>query len=508
MDIAFRQKLTQNLSKPTFSNDVIAQINNMTKQRFNVTSPDFKIKLQAIFKKFLKKASLSKKNISAIGQTPKPNYTTYAAIAKVPLKANFKRKVKKNAGNTGNKNSIEASWHIYNISTGASFPLTVPGLASTRWVLNYVNNANAFPIIKINSNKSTNKNEYVQNSYTGKKVCSLFPGLANCRNWQKTGKNQNKFTVTSKGSAYTVVKYGGSGIGVAGLSKLIANVGTITLTQNGKKYSKGKLRAQYLELKRNGDYMQIFTCKMVNVTPNLRIIKPGSESIGRDLLEGKRVAYSNLKKLLSAGNFSFKKCCFWTLDRPAAFFAFLLGVPIVYTVAAGQMIYYIEENKVRSINWDVALPGGTSPGTKVLTSLINEYKKGKSVNFRPTWFLMMCIIDTAHDFNDPKRAAPIFQQLEAIKNVIKSLLPQGFERSFVDEAFTSIRAIENIMKTVLINNANLAQGRPTDIFGQLEDVFRREDMCYICDSGLIPDATMPLIKRQVLLTAKRADPSS
>ena len=54
MDQAFRQKLSQNLGNTRFSNQVIAQLNNMTKQRFNVTSDDFKIKLQAIFKKFLK----------------------------------------------------------------------------------------------------------------------------------------------------------------------------------------------------------------------------------------------------------------------------------------------------------------------------------------------------------------------------------------------------------------------------------------------------------------------
>ena len=507
MDPAFRQKLTQNLSNTRFSNQVIAQLNNMTKQRFNVTSPDFKLKLQAIFKKFLKKASLSKKNSSLLGPTPRANYTTYAAIAKVPLKANFKRKAKKNLGNTVNKNSIEASWHIYNISTGASFPLTVPGLASTKWILNYVTNANAFPTIKINSNKKNDKNGYVKSSYAGKQVCSLFPDLANCKTWQKTGKNQNKFTVTSKGPAYTVIKYGGSGISVAGLSKLIANAGTIT--QNGKTYSKGKLRAQYLELKRNGDYMQIFTCYTVNNNNNLRIIKPGSESIGKDLISGKKVAYSNLKKLLSAGDFSFKRCCFWTLDRPAAFFAFLLGVPVVYTVAAGQMIYYIDENKVNTVDWEAALKLGTGPANKVLTSLINEYKKGNSVNSRPTWFLMMCIIDTAHDFVDPKRAAPIFQQMEAIKNVIKSLLPQGFEPAdFVDNAFKSITAIENMMRDILKANMTGSGVRGADVFNKLNDTFQVRDMCYVCDSGLTPDANMPLIKRQVLLTAKRSDPSS
>jgi hypothetical protein len=507
MDQAFRQKLTQNLSNTRFSNQVIAQLNNITKQRFNVTSEDFKVKLQAIFKKFLKKASLSKKNISVLGPTPRANYTTYAAIAKVPLKANFKRKAKKNGGNSMSKNSIEASWHIYNTTTGKSFPLTIPGLASKTWILNYVKNSTAFPTIKINSNKLTNKNGYVQNSYSGKHVCKLFPGLANCANWQKSGKNQNKFTVTTKGPAVTVVKYGGSGISVAGLSKLISTAGTIT--QNGTTYSKGKLRAQYLELKRNGDYMQIFTCKMVNIVPNLRIIKPGSESIGRDLLNGKQVAYSNLKKLLSAGDFSFKKCCFWTLDRPAAFFAFLSGVPIVYTVAAGQKIYYIEENKVQSVNWANELTKGTGPATKILSSLISEYKKGNHINnIRPLWYLMMCIIDTAHDFVDPKRAAPIFQQMEAIKNVLKSLMPPGFDRTFIDGAFKSITAIEVMMRDILIDNAAMSGQRGKEIFEFIEEEFKKKDMCYVCDSGLTPDGNLPLVKRQVLLTAKRSDPSS
>ena len=415
------------------------------------------------------------------------NVNAYAKYIKSIINNNFnkhnslvKQKVKKNIRRT-NKKIIKYPWYLAKVDikkkTITKVPVKLQVLSKNprgeRVILtiNWAKNNNIFPLSKV----STNVNNYIVSQSVGK-YCNSKSKL----NWCKQNHvSRYSLKPTNGTSKYTIKKNGASGVGVPQMSKEI------------KKQSLSKIRRSFLDLKRSGDYGQIITCNKLNNDNNLFIINPGSTELAKHFMSKSIPASEKIRIEAIKNNrrYAYHTGCFWSFDRPACFFAFLLGVPTVYQKGV-EYFYY---------------PGGPTnkklkTTNNVLRKVLDEYNTSvnkNDISSSPYWYILVSIIDTAHDFGHGSRIPTGFQFKQMIKDNLIPLVKEE-DAEFVEETFKTITNVERDISILL-----------TDIFVPLENNFleklENDNRCIIYDAGKIEEKYR---HRAALLSAKYVDPSS
>ena len=231
----------------------------------------------------------------------------------------------------------------------------VHGLSRQQWIVNWKRNApvNAFPLAQITANARTpitanartpiGTPNYVQTQMVGK-VCgmkSIIPGLdAKCKTGGSLSNSKNirnQYTYLLNGQVYTAYKGGSTGLAIAQIAKIIKGIGR----SNFKNQIQS--RADFVELKRNGDYGEVFTLYYLNSDDNTFILKPGDDYIAREINNTGTInpAANNLLNIAqNLNSYFYQKGCFWSTDRPSIFLCILLNIPYVRSISKGNMIWY------------------------------------------------------------------------------------------------------------------------------------------------------------------------
>lgn len=347
-------------------------------------------------------------------------------------------------------------------------------------------NANVYPLSKVNINSNGVK---IKSQQIGK-FCT--PG----RNEQWCQKKQvDRYNLKPSEQNWMIMKNGSSGIGVPQISKEV------------KKQSLSTLRKSFFDLKRSGDYGQIITCKKVNDDDSLYILNPGSEELGKKFLynewtsEEKRNYLENIKK---SRRYAYKKCCFWSFDRLACLLALLMRVPFVYQKGK---TYFFSDGSTNVTQKNV--------NEKALSFVLKKYGENRVFNYNsskpPIWYLLLSIIDTAHDFGHGDRikkgGGSSYQFKHMVMDSLRPLIEKeslefidiNENKSFIDSVFSRIKNIEEAVSIYLIQNSKEIDINDNLFLTKLES----DDMCIVFDAGNLPKKFRHL---SALLSAKYADP--
>ena len=469
-----------------------------------------------IISKALQKKKLAKPILDHLARTQQLNIVWQRYINSEKSKQLSKNR--KAAGPP--KGSLRYPWHVFNPKIGQTVSVNIRGVSTNTWRLNYVRNGNAFPTIhaaRSRNGKVINNGGILKNSYVGDKICKVRGSGSNCSSWtSRSKKHVSNFKASQLGGSknWVVYKYGNSGIGIKSLIKLIQNINTVPTidpkSQQRVTISKGKLRTQFLELKRNGDYGQVFTCKTINSDNNLYAVKPGTDEIASKLISDRSQAIADLVRMVKVDNFYFKKCCFWSNDGPSCFFALLLGVPFVFKVLETPKTYrYFPENWSTTGNNGQILVDSFRDASPPIQQIVSRWHRARG-QLDNSWFLLMGVVDTAHDFAVPSE----FQVKIMIRDLMKRLVDQG-DAPLVDIIFTQIKSkIEPSMTDFIKLHAPFKPPRDPGGCNQLLARFDNDTraqqtgnkMCLVFDAGTKPVGE--LATRTAMFACNYSDPSS
>ena len=430
--------------------------------------------------------------------------------------------------------SIRYPWILLNLDSGVPIvtKVLVPGYSSPKgWSIDWVRNVplQAFPLSKIEEvfNSATSSNAKVRSQTVGK-VCSADYRVLNSRcgtpsstgSWAgKNVRNRYAYIYEQPARSYNTYKNGISGLSVDQLAKIIIRIGKTNAS------NRPKARADFLELKRNGDYGEVFTIYTLNSNNNNFIMKPGDIRLAQTIVDNRGnipPGFDNYED----NNFYYTNGCFWSTDRPALFLCVLLNVPFIRV--SGREYHFNLESPLDTL---MNVYGGNimnipairefnRADVDIVQQIINN--RLTQTNFNSPWFLKMCVIDTAHDFgNDSARSkmATSRQQRTMLKDIMIGMgirrganVPSGSWKNFVDSVWSAKR-IENIMGTIV--NAISTQTTKSEQESlqssgsnskNILQILDTKDMCIVWDSGSSPPGE--LIKRTALAAAKFLDPAS
>ena len=184
----------------------------------------------------------------------------------------------------------------------------MPGLVASTWTLKYIYNK-SFPTAVYIANNSTLRSKIInnKNKVLVREVISKNPGKMNNlssnnkKRMNSTTFVQGLFKNTNNNKKVSLVVKGIAGLGVDKLGQSVKSAGLADAA------SAKILRSLYIELKRNGDYFQVYSCHEVNKNNDVYIIKPGDSTIASHTGE-ERV--NDLKKISPVDKFYFEKCCY------------------------------------------------------------------------------------------------------------------------------------------------------------------------------------------------------
>ena len=443
--------------------------------------------------------------------------------------------------------SIRYPWILLELNSSGE-PIVrsvfVPGYSSAKgWEINWVRNVplEAFPLSRIQEvfNSAITSNNTVRSQTVGKVCKAGFPPLqsrcgtpgGSSGSWSgRNIRNRYAYIYDLSTQSYNTYKNGISGLSVDQLAKIIIRIGKTNST------NRAKARADFLELKRNGDYGEVFTIYELNSNLGTFIMKPGDISLAQTIINNGGNIPPGFDRLVS-NNFYYTNGCFWSTDRPALFLCILLNIPFVRTI--GRTYYFNLENPfyelLRLLNGrplKVAIPyQGESGITQanyeaacdILDDIIANRGAGRQPNFNNIWFLKMCVIDTAHDFgNDSTRAkmAASRQQRIMMKDIMIGMgirrganSPSGSWKTFVDSVW-SAKDVEFVMGKIInsisqqTSSADQVRYQSSNTRNPLNilSIVDSKDMCIIWDSGSSPPGE--LINRTALAAAKFLDPAA
>ncbi len=406
------------------------------------------------------------------------------------------------------------------------------GLSTDKWTVNWKRNAPwlAFPTSKITGNGGIGAGVNVKQNgrvitQTVGKVCQL----GNKGHQNLTKKCQGQWTRTnlrnryvyipsySNANAFNTYKNGIAGMSVVQLLKVIGSISTIDARR------RQKARADFAELKRNGDYGEIYTVKELN-KDNHYFIKPGDLGLAKHIVDefqrNKDYDVNNYLKQFQGSNYFYCEGCFWSTDRPALFLCMLEEQPFVRCIGS-EYRYHLEPVQLSRIVNALNIQDDTYE-KKVLLKIIELKNTNNNL-----WFFMMCVIDTAHDFGrGSSRASTMGMRgkQEMLKNILKALGPRrGFTTkisadigtwdNFVEKVWNATK-IENLMGAVINRVANghiharstaNATGNRVTKITKLRNELENNGMCIVWDSGSIPSSLKHLT---ALAAAKFLDPAS
>ncbi len=376
---------------------------------------------------------------------------------------------------------IKHPWYLAKVDTinktiksvRVEFPVLSKKSKNTRisLTIDWAKNNNIFPLSQVSSNAN---NSYITSQSVGR-YCISNPGLNWCR---KNHTSRYSLEKTEGSNKFKIKKNGASGVGVPQMSKEL------------KKQSLAKIRRSFLDLKRSGDYGQILTCKKLNDDDKIFIINPGSVELAKEFMNSPMTATqkSKLEAIKNNRRYAYHEGCFWSFDRPACLFAFLIGVPVVFQ--KGKDYYSGDSSSKNNLSSD----------NIYLQRVLNEYNKSSSKNDisgSPYWYILVSIIDTAHDFGHGSRIPGGYQFKQMIKDVLKPLVKDE-DHDFIENVFVNITKIEDSISKLLINKLK-------KIPSNFNEILDSKNRCIIYDAGNIP---VEYRHRSALLSAKYVDPSS
>ena len=419
----------------------------------------------------------------------------------------------------------------------------VYGLSRSDWYVNWLRNApiNAFPLAQISTTVPTASPNSVRAQLVGK-VCglqSVVPGLV--RKCAPGGslsgsKNiRNQYTYLLNGNTYTAFKGGSTGLSIAQLAKIVKSIGTSNYR------NRAQARADFLELKRNGDYGEVFTLYYLNSNDNAFIMKPGDAIIANEINRTGTInqeASDLLDRGKNLNSFFYAKGCFWSTDRPSIFLCILLNIPYVRSISRGNMLWYCLDltrggplerlinqyggvlSRIPAINDGITEGAFTATQVNyvqnILDMRISEFiaNPRATPNFNALWFLMMCVIDTAHDFGYSSHYKNSYQTKTKFKNVIKGvggrrgipLAGQSAWDQFVDIAWTAkpFEQIFGVIINALADGSGNSDATTSDVL--FRNFIEPQQMCVMWDSGSSPKGE--LAYRCALAAAKFIDPAN
>ena len=403
----------------------------------------------------------------------------------------------------------------------------VPGFSENRWSIDWVRNSQpeAFPLSQITS-FGVSPNNSVKSQTVGKVCSARIPGLSSrcSRTWMsKSIRDRYAYIYNSANRTFDTYKNGVSGLSVDQLAKIIVRIGKTNST------NRTKARADFIELKRNGDYGEIYTLYYLNLYETTNILKPGDLSLAYDIVQSGGVIPPSVDATLG-NNFYFNKGCFWSTDRPAIFLCILEDVPFVRTTGRTyhynlgspktDLLTFLSGSDLKTVmpheTADTISQSKYDTACDIVQGVIND----RYLN-NPVWFYKLCVIDSAHDFgHDSQRAktALTFQQREMIKNVLIAI---GSRRSplfdwggFVNSVWAA-SSIEYVIGK-LINRLSTQTTKDEEIFRQdpnngqytssLHYALTQLDMCIMWDSGSSPPGLLAFLV--ALAAAKFLDPAA
>lgn len=429
------------------------------------------------------------------------------------------RRTKKNPTPTAGRNTEFVKrdpWFILDTSTFTLVQVIMPGLSSTGWVIDWINQINAFPTAKVERNNLASiipagrfKSQTVGN------VCKLtnLQGRPECNNTsgilKSRGQHESKYIkIATPNGGFEIYKVGSAGMGVSRLSALIRGARNNTAQQ-----------ADLFEIKRNGDYGEVFTVYRLNKEPPYVLLKPGDEQIAEQIAGFGRSA--TLNAALTNNSFFYEKACFWSTDRPALFLCLLLEQPYVRVVNRNLYANLTGVTNAQLLAYVTGLASTTA--NLIIQEIVNDKMAGNEA-----WFKKMCIIDTAHDFGGVRAGEPRTQ--EKHKESLKAYLyntgqtylnsTNGRTRyplsSFVDRVWPSENieiAFRNILdhfadpaRRVMGMDATIGQTNNQDTIRYIEPILQSKNMCIVWDSGSVPKGGL---KNYIALAAaKYLDPAA
>ena len=387
------------------------------------------------------------------------------------------------------QNAQKHAWFVItvNIATGGvTFEeITIPGLAtvplpgsSTAWNTGWNTSSEYFPHSYMRTNRP-NTNSVTRENIS--KFCDSTT-FSSQNPWCRK-KSEMKWTevVSPLNNTITrIVKSGMSGIGVGQLTKLINSTDP-----------RLKRRRYYLDIKRNGDYGEIFSCSYIvnsSVTqPGVyrAIMNPGSVQIANNYLRKPTLfdpqtgtplntqKLEQLRDLEQNGTFFYMNACFWTFDRPAAKLAQLMKIPFVFESEKVKRNLYgwlrndlsdiVINSSQPTVTKSVIVDSRTIPiytGPDVVNILNYNYTLDPTLPSRgnyPIWFQILSIIDTAHDFgkagrtySDPRKSRAFALKIRFLmvglyaSNPLSVPLPWNDTISMADLIQTIFEQIPNI----------------------------------------------------------------
>ena len=399
-------------------------------------------------------------------------------------------------------------------------PTKVFGLSSVNgWSTDFVSSPDVYPLARTNRlgkkeqpgvNDSLIRTKYVGKICNSSKLTTSEKVRRGCdRISRPRVKPDEKYiTVYSNDQeAIAMYKDGAGGLGVKQLAKIILRIGRV----NHK--SKAKARADFLELKRNGDYGQIFSCKMINDDDNIYLMANVSEELA-PTIERKGETFQ-------PENFYHNKCVFWSVDRPACLLAILLKVPVIRPYVVRNKTYFSCMYNIPSITSSLMKNyKKNEPETKAFRTLLQLIKVYLSGD-RNAWFSMLCVIDTAHDFGlNSLRAKEVLSpnQMEMIKNILKSIVKPTnaratFWNDWVEQVWHNIKNVEDEIGQFItyltkesksLGNEELIKSESA--YTKIHDRLSLANACLVYDAGPVPKGD--LVGITSLLAPKYLDPAA
>ena len=342
-------------------------------------------------------------------------------------------------------NELKYPWYLIHITNGPPYQLrfekvNVPGFARSvtgpapvTWELkwNYEGldpaNMGVFPLAKTSTRNNLNNSVFYEG--VGRYCAQQTTSFQRCSAPKNSLKWEELFPNSSKPNKSILKKNGVRGISVHEL--------TLAISRSNPKL---KRRRYYIDLKRTGDWGEIFAVYIINTDPNIAVMNPGNLRLSREFArpwsQDIQNTYNNLRN--NAGHLFFLNACFWSKDRPACKCAQLMGIDLVYQRVSPSVSGYIKLDMNNLVN---ELPVGPIVPKSIITvnneritlytaesvlsilhhTYINDPLRGDVYNY-PLWLQIMAIIDTAHDFGHGTRTYTKSRNAKKFAADVRSLM--------------------------------------------------------------------------------------
>lgn len=437
-------------------------------------------------------------------------------------------------------------------------PIMIPGFAlplsnygankvsDIIWRVNWnISNMNIFPMSTTGTTKNTNNSVKVQSVgrfCQGPSPASFCSRKSNNLRWSEVFPNVTRPNKTE------LTKNGVRGISVHSLTSLLSRSAPSL-----------KRRRYYLDIKRSGDWGELFGVKTINDDPQVAIVNPGNLQFSQEFglnqwSDEKQELYNNLRR---RGVLFFMNACFWSGDRPACKCAQLLRIPLVYQSPKVRQNGYIKLTNYSLLPYSPVVPVSGPRGVisinnesiqlytaqSVLSILHYNYIFADSGTLPteispgtfsyPKWFQIMAMIDTAHDFGHGNRTYKQGSKARQFALTVRFLMvglytgptrdvdiptPPGSPSKtikmshLIHSIFSFISDIEDAIGADLrdymirtghvfsISSQTSTFTTPYENYKSLEELLSSNNSCIVYDQGA--GVTPDLLHRMSLLSAK------